>query len=67
MQGEIWEYRPHSHKGEHHREERLVYLGPAFPRICFPFSLNFFPVGKSGSVFGGRDSEELEDTALQGG
>ena len=38
-----------------------------FPRICFPFSLNFFPVVKSGSVFGGRDSEELDDTALQGG
>ena len=28
MQGEIWEYRPHSHKTEHHGKERVIYLGP---------------------------------------
>jgi hypothetical protein len=41
----------------------------AFPRICFPFSPNFyfFSVGTLGSVFGGGDSEEFEDTALEVG
>ena len=28
MQGPIWEYRPHSHKAEHHGKERVIYLGP---------------------------------------
>jgi len=28
MGGRIWEYRPHSHKAEHHNKERVVYLGP---------------------------------------
>ena len=28
MSGELWEYRPHSHKGEHHNRERIIPLGP---------------------------------------
>ena len=27
MDGDVWEYRPHEHKTEHHDIERTVYLG----------------------------------------
>jgi integrase len=36
-QGEIWEYRPHSHKAEHHAKERVVYLGPHAQEIIKPW------------------------------
>jgi len=36
-QGPIWEYRPHSHKTEHHDKERVVYLGPHAPQILKPW------------------------------
>ncbi len=35
-QGDIWEYRPHSHKGEHHHKERIVYLGPHAQEVIKP-------------------------------
>ena len=28
MSGDLWEYRPGSHKGEHHDRERIIPLGP---------------------------------------
>jgi len=28
MTGDLWEYRPSSHKGEHHDRERIIPLGP---------------------------------------
>ncbi len=37
MQGKIWEYRPHTHKGEHHEKDRVVYLGPHAQRIIKPW------------------------------
>jgi len=37
MQGKIWEYRPHTHKGEHHERERVVYLGPHAQEIVKPW------------------------------
>ena len=36
-QGPIWEYRPHSHKGEHHGKERVIYLGPHAQEIIKPW------------------------------
>jgi integrase len=36
-QGPIWEYRPHSHKGEHHGKDRVVYLGPHAQEILKPW------------------------------
>ena len=35
--GKIWEYRPHSHEGEHHGKERVVYLGPHAQKIIKPW------------------------------
>lgn len=37
MQNSIWEYRPHTHKGEHHGKERVVYLGPHAQEIIKPW------------------------------
>ena len=37
MQGKIWEYRPHSHKGEHHDKERVIFLGPHAQEIIKPW------------------------------
>ena len=37
MQGRIWEYRPHSHKVEHHGKERVIYLGPHAQKIITPW------------------------------
>ncbi len=37
MQGKIWEYRPHSHKTEHHEKERVIFLGPHAQEIIKPW------------------------------
>jgi integrase len=37
MQGKIWEYRPHSHKVEHHGKERVIFLGPHAQEIIKPW------------------------------
>ena len=37
MQGKIWEYRPHSHKTEHHDKERVIFLGPHAQEIIKPW------------------------------
>ncbi len=36
-QGPIWEFRPHSHKTEHHGKERVIYLGPHAQEILKPW------------------------------
>jgi integrase len=28
MAGEVWEYRPQTHKTEHHGRDRMVFIGP---------------------------------------
>lgn len=37
MSGKIWEYRPESHKTEHHGIERIIFLGPRAQEIVRPF------------------------------
>ena len=37
MQGNIWEYHPHSHKVEHHGKERVIFLGPHAQEIIKPW------------------------------
>jgi integrase len=37
MSGKTWEYRPESHKTEHHGIERVVFLGPQAQAIVRPF------------------------------
>jgi integrase len=37
VSNEVWEYRPHSHKTEHHDIERVIPLGPRAQEIIAPF------------------------------
>jgi integrase len=35
--GRIWEYRPDSHKTEHHDRDRVIYIGPAAQAVLKPW------------------------------
>jgi integrase len=35
--GEIWSYRPESHKTEHHGHERIIYIGPQAQAVLRPW------------------------------
>jgi integrase len=37
--GEIWEYRPATHKSEHYGKERTIYIGPKGQAILLPYLL----------------------------
>ncbi len=37
MSGELWEYRPAEHKGEHFERERVIAIGPRAQSIIEPF------------------------------
>ena len=36
---EVWEYRPESHKGEHHGRERIIFIGPKGQDVLRPYLL----------------------------
>lgn len=36
---DVWLYRPHSHKTEHHGRERIVYIGPQAQDVLRPYLL----------------------------
>lgn len=36
---EIWQYRPESHKTEHHGRERIIYVGPKAQQVLLPYLL----------------------------
>ena len=37
--GEVWLYRPESHKTEHHGRERIIYIGPQAQDVLLPYLL----------------------------
>ena len=37
--GDVWEYRPESHKTEHHGRERVVFIGPKAQDVLRPYLL----------------------------
>ncbi len=37
--GEVWQYRPATHKTEHHGKERIIYIGPKAQAILTPYLL----------------------------
>jgi len=37
--GEVWRYRPESHKTEHHGRERIIYIGPQAQQVLLPYLL----------------------------
>ncbi len=36
---EVWTYRPHSHKTEHHEHHRIIFIGPKAQAILRPYLL----------------------------
>jgi integrase len=37
--GEVWQYRPGSHKTEHHGRERIIFVGPQAQAVILPYLL----------------------------
>jgi integrase len=37
--GEVWRYRPESHKTQHHGRERIIYIGPQAQDVLLPYLL----------------------------
>ena len=37
--GEVWQYRPASHKTEHHGRERIIFIGPKAQAVILPYLL----------------------------
>ena len=37
--GDVWEFRPGSHKTEHHDRERIIYIGPKAQEVILPYLL----------------------------
>lgn len=37
--GKVWEYRPASHKTEHHGKERIIFIGPRAQVVLLPYLL----------------------------
>lgn len=37
--GDVWEYRPHRHKTQHHGKERVIFIGPKAQEALRPFLL----------------------------
>ncbi len=58
--GEIWVYRPGSHKAEHHGRERIVCIGPKAQAILRPYLLR----AADACCFSPRESEEKRLAAL---
>jgi integrase len=51
--GEVWAYRPESHKTEHHGLERVIFIGPKGQDVLRPYLLR----DKSAYCFSPADSE----------
>lgn len=55
MAGEVWQYRPARHKGEHRGRERIIYLGPRAQEVLRPWLKH----GRPGEyVFSPREAME---------
>lgn len=56
--GDVWAYRPESHKTEHHGRERVVFIGPRAQAVLLPY-LNR---AADAYCFVPAESEELRNT-----
>jgi integrase len=57
--GEVWSYRPESHKTQHHGRERVIFIGPKGQEVLRPYLLR----DKSSSCFSPLESEQKRLTA----
>jgi len=53
--GNVWEYRPESHKTEHHDRERVIFIGPRAQDVLRPYLLR--PAGEY--CFSPDESEQI--------
>jgi integrase len=53
--GEVWQYRPRSHKTQHHGQARIVFIGPQAQDVLRPYLLR----AKDQPCFSPADSERL--------
>lgn len=58
MAGRIWEYRPESHKTEHHGKERVIFIGPQAQDVVRPF----LKADLSAFLFSPRDARNEFDS-----
>jgi integrase len=58
--GEVWSYRPSSHKTEHHGRERVIFIGPKGQDVLRPYLLR----DKEAFCFCPADSERKRRTAM---
>lgn len=58
--GELWEYRPESHKTEHHGRDRVLFIGPKAQDVLRPYLLR----EKTEYCFSPKDSERARRTAM---
>lgn len=70
--GEVWEYRPASHKTEHHDQQRVVYFGPKAQAILAPYLLRAadtpcFPSQRSPSYSYSGYFQAIKDACIQAG
>lgn len=61
MSGNVWEYRPQTHKAAHHGKERVIFIGPLGQEILRPYLSN---VSENGYVFR-ADSAEMGRNELR--
>ena len=52
--GDVWEYRPESHKTEHHGLDRIIYIGPQAQDVLCPYLLR----ESKANCFSPADSEQ---------
>jgi integrase len=55
LEGDVWSYRPHEHKTEHHERDRIIFIGPQAQGILGPY-LDREP---EAYCFDPRESEKL--------
>ena len=59
--GEVWQYRPASHKTEHHGRERVIFVGPKAQAVIRPYLLR----EPSAYCFNPAESEEKRHVEMR--
>ena len=57
--GDVWEYRPQTHKTAHHGRDRLIFIGPRGQKILAPYFAN---LDESGYLFRPTAAEDNRQT-----
>ena len=61
MSGDVWEYVPQSHKTQHHKRRRIVFIGPKVQDVLRPF----LKPELTGYLFSPRDVREVKPGCIR--